>query len=170
MFSRFNEDKFWQQAQLHPDDEREARPRAARAASSSASPTSSRSPSTSSSTTIRGGSTSTRSSSRARSTSRTSRCASRCPSVRFIGMSALDYEKFKLTEVGRDQAERQGHRARRKQMKAYPWFADKKWQREIDATLDNGFKMEVDSFLTKGVSFISEEYLPKKLRDKDWLT
>jgi DNA topoisomerase-6 subunit A len=55
-------------------------------------------------------------------------------------------------------------------MKAYPWFKDKKWQAEIQALLENGFKMEVDGFLTKSISFITEEYLPKKLRDGDYLT
>jgi len=30
-------------------------------------------------------------------------------------------------------------------------------------------KMEVDSILSKGISFITEEYIPKKLRDKDYL-
>jgi DNA topoisomerase-6 subunit A len=91
------------------------------------------------------------------------------PGVRFIGMSALDYNKFKLTKAVEIKLSDKDI-TRAKEMKAYPWFADKKWQREIDATLSNGFKMEVDSFLTKGVSFISDEYLPKKLRDKDWLS
>lgn len=91
------------------------------------------------------------------------------PGVRFIGMSALDYKKFKLPKAVEIKLADKDI-ARAKEMKAYPWFADKKWQREIDATLENGFKMEVDSFLTKGVSFISEEYLPKKLKDRDWLT
>jgi DNA topoisomerase-6 subunit A len=91
------------------------------------------------------------------------------PGVRFIGMSALDYKKFKLTKAVEIKLSDKDI-TRAKEMKAYPWFADKKWQREIDATLDNGFKMEVDSFLTKGVSFISDEYLPKKLKDRDWLT
>jgi DNA topoisomerase VI subunit A len=91
------------------------------------------------------------------------------PNVRFLGMSALDYKKFNLTKAVEIKLNEKDI-SRAKEMKAYPWFADKKWQREIDATLENGFKMEVDSFLTKGVSFISEEYLPKKLRDKDWLT
>ena len=58
---------------------------------------------------------------------------------------------------------------RAEQMKAYPWFKDKKWQREIQALLDNNFKMEVDGFLTKSISFITEEYIPKKLRDRDYL-
>jgi len=91
------------------------------------------------------------------------------PGVRFLGMSALDYAKFKLDKSVQIQLNDKDI-ARAKEMKAYPWFADKKWQREIDVTLENGFKMEVDGFLTKGVSFISEDYLPKKLKDKDWLS
>jgi DNA topoisomerase-6 subunit A len=91
------------------------------------------------------------------------------PGVRFIGMSALDYAKFKLDSSVEIKLSDKDI-ARAKEMKAYPWFGDKKWQREIDVTLENGFKMEVDSFLTKGITFITEQYLPKKLRDRDWLT
>jgi DNA topoisomerase-6 subunit A len=58
---------------------------------------------------------------------------------------------------------------RAEQMKAYPWFKEAKWQREIQGIVSNGFKMEVDSLLTKSISFITEEYLPKKLRDRDYL-
>ncbi len=90
------------------------------------------------------------------------------PNVRFIGMSASDYEKFKLTSAVEIKLTKEDI-ARAEQMKAYPWFADKKWQKEIDGILKNGFKMEVDSFLTKSVTFIAEEYLPKKLRDRDFL-
>ena len=91
------------------------------------------------------------------------------PSVRFLGMSATDYEKFKLTPAVEIKLKKEDI-ARAEQMKAYPWFKDKKWQAEIQALLDNGFKMEVDSFLTKSISFITEEYIPKKLRDRDYLT
>jgi DNA topoisomerase-6 subunit A len=90
------------------------------------------------------------------------------PEVRFIGMSALDYDKFKLTPAVRIKL-KQEDVTRANQMKAYPWFKDKKWQKEIQALLDNQFKMEVDGFLTKSISFITEEYLPKKLRDRDYL-
>ena len=91
------------------------------------------------------------------------------PNVRFIGMSALDYKKFTLPNAVQIKLNKEDL-ARAEQMKKYPWFKDKKWQTEIDALLKNGFKMEVDSILTKGISFITEEYLPKKLKDKDWLT
>jgi DNA topoisomerase-6 subunit A len=90
------------------------------------------------------------------------------PGVRFLGMSAFDYEKYKLTSAVQIKL-KQEDVTRAEQMKAYPWFKDKKWQREIQALLDNNFKMEVDGFLTKSISFITEEYIPKKLRDKDYL-
>jgi DNA topoisomerase-6 subunit A len=90
------------------------------------------------------------------------------PSVRFLGMSAFDYQKFGLTPAVKITLKKEDI-ARAEQMKAYPWFKDKKWQAEIEALLENGFKMEVDGFLTKSISFITEQYLPKKLRDRDYL-
>jgi len=90
------------------------------------------------------------------------------PQVRFLGMSASDYKKFNLTSAVQIKLNKEDI-ARAEQMKAYPWFADKKWQKEINDLLKNGFKMEVDALLTKTISFITEEYIPKKLRDRDYL-
>jgi len=90
------------------------------------------------------------------------------PNVRFLGMSSYDHAKFNLSSAVEIKLnEKDIERA--KQMKAYPWFKDRKWQKEIDALLENGFKMEVDGFLTKSISFITEEYIPRKLRDRDYL-
>ena len=59
---------------------------------------------------------------------------------------------------------------RAKEIMAYPWFADHKgWQREIQRMLDNGFKMEVEAMITKDISYVSEEYVPQRLKAKDWL-
>src|ERR1700722_3188441 len=90
------------------------------------------------------------------------------PNVRFLGMSAYDYKKFELKPNATIKLSKEDI-ARAEQMKAYPWFAYKKWQREIQELLKNGFKMEVDALLTKSISFITEEYIPKKLRDRDSL-
>ncbi len=90
------------------------------------------------------------------------------PNVRFLGMSAYDYKKFKMPRAAEIKLTKEDI-TRAAQMKAYPWFKDPKWQREIQATVDNGFKMEVDALLTKSISFITEEYIPKKLKDRDYL-
>src|SRR5262249_9794557 len=91
------------------------------------------------------------------------------PGVRFLGMSSTDYKKFNLTPAVQIKLNDEDIK-RANQMKAYPWFHDKKWQKEIDELLKNKFKKEGDGFLTKSVTFIAEEYIPKKLRDKDFLT
>ncbi|HSY21122.1 MAG TPA: DNA topoisomerase IV subunit A [Polyangiaceae bacterium] len=90
------------------------------------------------------------------------------PNVRFLGMSAFDYKKFTMPRAAEIKLTKEDV-TRAEQMKAYPWFQEKKWQREIQGTIDNGFKMEVDSLLTKAISFITDEYIPKKLRDNDYL-
>jgi len=90
------------------------------------------------------------------------------PHVRFLGMSAFDYKKFTMPKAAEIKLTKEDI-TRAEQMKAYPWFKEKKWQREIQGIVDNGFKMEVDSLLTKSISFITDEYIPKKLRDNDYL-
>ena len=53
---------------------------------------------------------------------------------------------------------------------AYPWFKDNKaWQKEIARMLSNGFKMEVESLITKDISYVTEQYVPQRLKAKDWL-
>ena len=59
---------------------------------------------------------------------------------------------------------------RAKQIMDYPWFADKKpWKKEIKTMLANGFKMEVESLITKDISYVSEVYVPERLEQGDFL-
>ena len=59
---------------------------------------------------------------------------------------------------------------RAKQIAAYPWFAKKReWQREIQKMLQNDFKLEVESLISKDISYVTEEYVPARLREQDWL-
>lgn len=90
------------------------------------------------------------------------------PGVRFLGMSATDYKKFKMPRAVEIKLTKEDL-ARAAQMKAYPWFKDARWQKEIQSTIDNGFKMELDGLLTKSITFMAEEYIPKKLKDRDYL-
>ena len=90
------------------------------------------------------------------------------PSARFVGLSSFDKDKYKLpmnVAIKMDD----GDVARAKQMLAYPWFEGKQWQREIQEMVRSGVKFELEALSRRGISFITEEYLPKKLRDRDWL-
>lgn len=91
------------------------------------------------------------------------------PDAKYIGIRSIDYERCGLTdEVKIDLNDRDITRA--KQIAAYPWFAEnKQWQKEIKQMLTNGFKMEVESLITKDISYVTEEYVPARLKAKDWL-
>ena len=58
---------------------------------------------------------------------------------------------------------------RAKQMMAYAWFDRRGWQREMKRMLREGVKFELEALSAKGISFISEEYLPRKIRNRDYL-
>jgi len=91
------------------------------------------------------------------------------PDAKFLGIRVMDYDRYDLTDdVQIALNDRDITRA--KQIAAYPWFKDKRgWQREIKAMLRNGFKMEVESLITKDISYVTEVYVPDRLKAEDWL-
>lgn len=91
------------------------------------------------------------------------------PDAKFLGIRAIDYDRCELSDDVQI-ALTDNDISRAKQIAAYPWFTDKKdWQREIEAMLKNGFKMEVESLITKDISYVTETYVPERLKAKDWL-
>lgn len=91
------------------------------------------------------------------------------PDARFLGLRSKDYEACELSgSVKIDLNETDRKRAR--QIADYPWFSGKKaWQKEIQKLLQNGFKLEVESLISKDISYVTEEYTPQRLADQDWL-
>lgn len=91
------------------------------------------------------------------------------PDARFLGIRAKDYEECELSDDVQIELN-DNDRKRANEIAAYPWFKDHgKWQKEIARMLSNGFKMEVESLITKDISYVTEEYVPQRLADKDWL-
>ncbi len=91
------------------------------------------------------------------------------PSAKFIGLRSKDYERCQLSSsVQIKLSETDKKRAR--QIAQYAWFEKKPaWQKEIKKMLDNDFKLEVESLISKDISYVSEEYVPQRLRDQDFL-
>ncbi len=91
------------------------------------------------------------------------------PNARFMGLRSKDFDRcdlspsvtIKLSDTDKKRA---------KQIAKYPWFEKKKaWQKEIDTMLTNGFKLEVESLISKDISYVTEEYVPSRLQDRDFL-
>ncbi len=92
------------------------------------------------------------------------------PDARFLGIRSRDYEDYGLSDDVKIAVDDKDVK-RAKQILAYPWFKGKKdWEKEIAAMLKHGFKMEVESLLTKSISFVTETYLPERLKHRSlWL-
>jgi DNA topoisomerase-6 subunit A len=90
------------------------------------------------------------------------------PAARFVGMSSFDAAEFGIpSHVPMPLTEEDRRRA--KEIREYPWFASKPWQREIKHMEALGVKLELEALSNKHFSFITEEYLPRKMKEKRWL-
>jgi DNA topoisomerase-6 subunit A len=90
------------------------------------------------------------------------------PDAKFIGLSSFDPEKHKLPRnVGIKLKDNDVSRA--KELLEYPWFQKKEWQKEIRQMLSSGLKYELDALANKDFRYLTTHYLPKKLKEKDWL-
>ena len=91
------------------------------------------------------------------------------PEAKFLGLRSRDYGRCKLSpsvQIALNDTDVK----RAKQIAAYPWFAEKKaWQREIADMLANGFKLEVESLISKDISYVTETYTPERIAEADWL-
>jgi len=91
------------------------------------------------------------------------------PEAKFIGLRSIDFERCQLKEnvtIKLDDKDRN----RAKQIAQYPWFRDKKpWQTEINKMISNGFKLEVEALISRDISYVTEQYVPERLKNNDWL-
>lgn len=88
--------------------------------------------------------------------------------AKFLGLTVDDVEKYglkkhliKFKEIDE---------ARLKQIKEYEWFKnDKAWQRQFQLMEQTKGKVELAALTSKGISFISDVYIPEKIKNKDWI-
>lgn len=91
------------------------------------------------------------------------------PDARFLGLRSLDYGRCQLSPSVQIKLNEQDIK-RAKQIAQYPWFVNKKpWQKEIELMLKNGFKLEVEALISKDISYVTEEYVPARLKEKEFL-
>jgi DNA topoisomerase-6 subunit A len=90
------------------------------------------------------------------------------PSVKFIGITCDDVVNYDLKRHFIKLTDQDISRL--KQMQNYDWFVKRKeWQRQFKMMKEFGAKVEIQSLSSKGISFISEKYLPEKIRKQEML-
>jgi len=89
------------------------------------------------------------------------------PTAKFIGLSASDIKEYGLENFTIKATERDIKRA--KELLNYPWFQHKEWQKEIKLMIKMGKKAELEALSSKGLRFITNNYLPEKLEKRKFL-
>jgi DNA topoisomerase VI subunit A len=90
------------------------------------------------------------------------------PKAKFIGLSSADPERYGLPRnVGIKLNEKDIARA--KELLNYQWFQKPAWQTEIKRMLTSGLKYELDALANKDFQYLTKKYLPRKLKEKDWI-
>ncbi|MBI4447786.1 DNA topoisomerase IV subunit A [Candidatus Woesearchaeota archaeon] len=90
------------------------------------------------------------------------------PSAKFLGLSSFDKDIYKLPDNVTIKLNEQD-KSRAKQIIQYPWFKSKEWQKELSHMLKQGVKLELEALSAKGISFVTDTYLPDKINNKKWL-
>ncbi len=89
------------------------------------------------------------------------------PNAQFIGLTISDIDKFNLHNWTIKAKEVDIKRA--KEMMKYPWFQHPAWQRELKLLIKRKVKAELEALSGKGLNFVSEKYLPEKIKNQEFL-
>lgn len=91
------------------------------------------------------------------------------PEAKYLGLRSIDFDRCDLSDSVKI-ALSDSDKKRAKQIAKYPWFEKKRhWQSEIQRMLKNDFKLEVESLISKDISYVTEVYVPERLEAQDWL-
>ncbi len=90
------------------------------------------------------------------------------PKAKFLGLTVDDIEKYGLKKhliKFKDVDFR-----RLEQIKNYEWFKNnKRWQEQFKKMKKLGAKAELEALASRGITFISDVYIPEKIKNEDFL-
>jgi len=99
------------------------------------------------------------------------------PNAKFLGVSMTDIFGDKNKKPYLSEQERRNYIIKAKEydikrameIKNYEWFKTKAWSHEIDIFLDKKSKLEIEAMASKGLKFLAFQYIPEKIKSKDYI-
>lgn len=90
------------------------------------------------------------------------------PKARFLGLSSFDADRFGIkSNVSIALTDEDDKRA--EQLLKYDWFQSRGWQDELNRMKKTEKKYEIEALSSLGIRFITEQYIPTKIKNKMWL-
>ena len=89
------------------------------------------------------------------------------PHAKYIGLTISDIDKFGLDNFTIKTEDVDIKRA--KDMMKYDWFQAPEWQKELKLLIEHKKKAELEALSGRGLRFITEKYLPDKIKNQEFL-
>ncbi len=91
------------------------------------------------------------------------------PEARFLGLTVTDIEEYKIPRNYIIKAtDRDLKRA--KELVNYPWFREsKEWMRQLKLFLKKKEKVEIEALSGHGFKFLTQVYIPEKIKQRKWI-
>jgi len=89
------------------------------------------------------------------------------PTAKYIGLTMSDIEDFGLEKFTIKAKDVDIKRA--KDMMKYEWFQHPRWQKELKLLVKKKYKAELEALSGRGLRFMTQEYLPNKIKKKEFL-
>ena len=88
--------------------------------------------------------------------------------VQLYQIPALIYKVLSLSKMAKKEYALDAAK-RAKEMMEYPWFQNKEWQNQLKKALKEKVRIEQQALANKSLEFVATEYLPTKIKNKDFL-
>lgn len=89
------------------------------------------------------------------------------PDAKFVGMTLDDVKEYELQNVTENMKD--GDIKRAKEMMEYPWFQNKDWQDQLNKALKQKIRIEQQALANRKLDFVATDYLPQKIKNKEFL-
>ena len=91
------------------------------------------------------------------------------PNIMWLGLRPSDLNKFDLPEQCRLDMTENDIKTGKELMEEEFIKKNPKWMKELETMVKTKKKAEIQALSSFGFQYITEEYLPRKLREGDWI-
>jgi len=82
---------------------------------------------------------------------------------------AIELVGYRVAEVCMESPEYRNKIKRKEGVSGYPWFLAPEWIRELCIFFYTTSKLEIEAITGKGLKFLADVYIPRKIESKDWI-
>lgn len=91
------------------------------------------------------------------------------PDIQWLGLRPSDLDKYDLPDQCRLDMTENDIKTGKELMKEDFILKNPKWMKELSIMVKTKKKAEIQALSSFGFQYITEEYLPRKLREGDWI-